>query len=177
MNDDAEYGFPLNPFGCNTMRLDKWIAVFGPPNPCEDEAQVTAEPEEEETKDDEDWFPEPGANATRQQRDGPDETTSCDPEVCRTASVAVCVDCTRCCHHCSCIVPRKRELAVPFRSFVCSPVVCKQLMCGDCTRCMDHCTCQWDKQKRILREQNRQPVEETTTRGGRKRLNWIHSRK
>jgi len=136
--NSAEYGF-FSVFACD--RLCGPTTTF-------DEAKATSEVLEAGEENDS-YLSEAGypSNVHRQQRESPeDATTGCNPEVCRMTS-GICVDCTRCWQHCTCVVSRRKEMVAPFRTFACNPTVCRPIVCGDCSRCIDHCTCKWPRQR------------------------------
>jgi hypothetical protein len=84
------------------------------------------------------------------------EDHGCDPNICRMSS-GICVDCTKCSHHCECggrepqdsDSPRTVVLEAPQ---VCDPSTCRQLICGDCSRCTEHCVCEWESTERSLQD-------------------------
>lgn len=105
----GSYGFNLQTLGCQVMRVDQWSAVFGPGGACQhpstknsneydDDDGIYAEDEEEATF----WFADGICSPVNNSRDNEEEyTEQCNPTTCRMAS-GVCVDCTRCLHHCNC---------------------------------------------------------------------------
>jgi hypothetical protein len=122
------YGFNYATLTCNTMRIDQWMAVFGPDD-------------EDETKQDRDeiQYSWSSVQASQQQID------VCSPSVCGVSS-GFCVDCTNCSRHCTC---GSEQLAptVVSEPPECDPSQCRQLICGDCSRCTEHCVCHWEYPK------------------------------
>lgn len=140
---EDSYGFNIKTLACGKMRIDQWISAFGT------EAGPRERENELEDSFDVHWLP----------------ADACNPNECNVEQV--CVDCSRCNHHCSCnknqATTKKSNLVFgnPLR---CDPRTCMtsnvriavagseedkcdrkkcndMYFCEDCSKCRQHCRC------------------------------------
>jgi hypothetical protein len=160
------------------MKVNDWLAVFGPED---EDKKDDAREEEREQVIEVTWCSNDDDDSDEQETEDssvtedpvmedpvtedpvmeepligdPEVDASCDPNICRMAS-GICVDCTRCSHHCTCDesvggdAQLRQEQQAPVWTLeeseppICDPSTCRQLICGDCSRCTEHCVCNWE---------------------------------